>query len=210
MKIVQKQLFQGVREFEIIDTLVHSRINSLFKEKTLTAELSMINPEPVVNAPFLEFHGRVKNDPLLSLWIDNPSAQEFNTFVDELKQRARQEYNAFAGLKGGALPEGMARNVFEEPPEFDQPGKNRIEKMVKPVNVESIDNSIQMLELYLEAEDIRPFLNALMTLKAEPGNESYFSALVTAFDALGPRQGAVLTYAPYVGILLSDDPFETR
>lgn len=210
MKLVQKQIFQGIREFEIIDTLVHSRTRILFKEKALTAELSMINPEPVVNEPFLEFHGRVKNEPLLSLWIGNPSAQEFNAFVDELKQRARQEYNAFAGLKAGSLPEGMARNVFEEPPEFDEPGQNRLEKTLKPVNVESIDNSLQMLRLYLEAGDIQAFLNALETLKAEPGNKSYFRALVTAFDELGPRQGAVLTYAPYVGVLLSDDPFESR
>jgi hypothetical protein len=139
--------------------------------------------------------------------INKPNAREFNAFVDELKQRARQEYNAFAGLKAGSLPAGMAANVFEEPPDFDAPGPNRKAKTVKPGSVENIDNAIQMLERYLDADTIKPFLAALETLKAEPENESYFRQLVTAFDDLGPRQGAVLTYAPYVGILLSDDPF---
>jgi hypothetical protein len=139
--------------------------------------------------------------------IDKPNAEEFNAFVDELKLRARQEYNAFAGLKAGSLPAGMAANVFEEPPEFDEPGPNRIEKMVKPVSVENIDNAIQMLEQYVDAEEIKPFLTALEALKAEPENESCFGQLVKSFDDLGPRQGAVLTYAPYVSILLSDDPF---
>ena len=160
-----------------------------------------------MNVPFLEFHSRVKCSPLLSLLIDKPNSQEFNAFVDVLKQRARQEYNAFAGLKAGSLPAGMAANVFEDPPEFDEPGPNRIEKMVKPVSVESIDSSIQMLEQYLDAEEIKPLLTALEALKTEPENESLFAQLVTAFDNLGPRQGAVLTYAPYVSILLSDDPF---
>jgi hypothetical protein len=207
MKLVQKQLLKGVREFEIVNSLVNSRIKTLLTEKQLTVELSMINPEPIVNAPFLEFHSRVKCDPLLSLLIDKPNAREFNAFVAELKQRARREYNAFAGLKAGSLPAGMAANVFEEPPDFDEPGQNPKAKTVKPVSVENIDNAIQMLERYLDAEAIKPFLGALETLKAEPENESYFRQLVTAFDDLGPQQGAVLTYAPYVGILLSDDPF---
>jgi len=152
-------------------------------------------------------HGRVRCGPLLSLLIDKPNVEEFNAFVDELKQRARQEYNAFAGLKAGSLPAGLAANVFEEPPEFDESRQNRIEKIVKPVSVENIDNAILMLERYMDAEEIKPFLTALKALKAEPEDESYFGQLVTAFDDLGPRQGAVLTYAPYVSILLSDDPF---
>ena len=210
MKLVQKQLFKGIREFEIIDATINSRIKTLLKESNLTVDLAMINPEPEVNGLFLEFHSRVKCDPLLSLWIDKPNAKEFNAFVEELKQRARQEYNLFAGLRAGSLPEGMAANVFEEPPEFDEPGQNRVERIVKPVSVVSIDSAIQMLEQYLDADKIQPLLTALEALKAEPENESYFRQLVTEFDDLGPQQGAVLTYAPYVGVLLSDDPFKYK
>ena len=206
MKLVQKQLLKGIREIEILDGLVNFRIKTLLTEKKLTVELSMINPEPIVNGSFLEFHSRVKCDPLLSLLINKPNAKDFNAFVDELKQLARQEYNAFAGLRAGSLPEGMAANVLDEPPDFDEPGQNRIVKNAKPVSVVSIDTAIQMLEQYLDAEEIKPLLTALVALKAEPENESCFGQLVTAFDELGPQQGAVLTYAPYIGVLLSDDP----
>lgn len=207
MKLVQKQLFKGTREFEIVDDVVNFRLKTTLKEEKLTVDLSILNPEPEVNEPFLDFHSRVKCGPLLSLLIDKPNPQQFNAFVDELKQRARQEYNAFAGLKAGSLPEGMAANVFEEPPEFDESEQVRIEKRVKPVRTTDIDISIQMLEQHLDTEEIKPLLTALEALKAEPENESCFSQLVQAFDDLGPRQGAVLTYAPYVSILLSDDPF---
>ena len=207
MKLVQKQFLKGTREFEITDDVINFRMKSPLKEEKLTVDLSILNPEPVVNEPFLEFHSRVKCGPLLSLLIDKPNSQEFNAFVDELKQRARQEYNAFAGLKAGSLPEGMAANVYEEPPEFDTPGQRPAGGNVKPIRVASIDESIQMLERHLDAEEIKPLLTALEALKAKPENESSFAQLVRAFDDLGPRQGAVLTYAPYVSILLSDDPF---
>lgn len=206
-KLVQKQLFKGTREFEIVDDVINFRLKTPLKEEKLTVDLSILNPDPEVNEPFLDFHSRVKCGPLLSLLIDKPNPQEFNAFVDELKQRARQEYNAFAGLKAGFLPEGMAANVFEEPPEFDESEQVRIEKKVKPIRITDIDISIQMLEQHLDVEEIKPLLTALEALKAEPENESCFGQLVQAFDDLGPRQGAVLTYAPYISILLSDDPF---
>ncbi len=206
-KLVQKHFLKGSREFEIVDDAINVRIKTPFKEEKLTVDLSILNPEPVVNELSLEFHSRVKCGPLLSLLIDKPDSQKFNAFVDELKQRARQEYNAFAGLKARSLPEGMAANVFTEAPEFDESEQVRIEKKVKPVRVADIDIAIQMLERHLDCDEIKPMLTALQALKEDPENESCFDQLVKAFDDLGPRQGAVLTYAPYVSILLSDDPF---
>ena len=207
MKLVQKNFLKDTREFEIADDVVNVRIKSLFKEEKVTVVLAMLNPEAVVNKPFLDFHSRVKCGPLLSLMINKPNAKEYDAFVSELKQRVRQEYNAFAGLKAGSVPEGLNGNVYEAPPEFEEPGKNRIEKNVNPVRVNDVNQAIQMLNQYLGKEEIKPLLNALEALKKDPENESYFDQLAKAFDDLGPQQGAVLTYAPYVGILLSDDPF---
>ena len=207
MKLVQKHFLKGSREFEIVDDAINVRIKSPFKEEKITVVLTVLNPEPVINKPFLEFHSRVKCGPLLSLLIDKPNTEEFNAFVNELKRRARDEYNAFAGLKSGSIPERLAGNVYEEPQDFEEPGENRAGKSVKPVSVARVDEAIQMLELHLDAEEIKPLLAALEALKEDPENESCFDQLVKAFDDLGPRQGAVLTYAPYVSILLSDDPF---
>ena len=208
MKLVQKQFLKGSREFEIADDVVNVRFKTPFKEEKSTVVLAILNPDPVVNKPYLEFNSRVKCGPILSLMIDKPNAEEFNAFVNQLKQRVRQEYNAFAGLKAGSVPEGLAANVYEEPPEFEEAKKSRTGKNVKPVRVADVDTAIQMLERYLDTEEIKPLLNALEALKEDPENESHFDQLIKAFDDLGSRQGAVLTYAPYVSILLSDDPFE--
>ena len=67
-----------------------------------------------------------------------------------------------------------------------------------------------MLEKHLDNESIKPFLSALEALRAEPENVQKFTHLVGAFNDLGEYQGAVLTYAPYIGTLLSDDPFGTQ
>jgi len=59
----------------------------------------MINPEPIISKSRLEFHSRVKCRPLISLYLNKPNAKEFNAFVDAIKAKAKNEFNAFAGLK---------------------------------------------------------------------------------------------------------------
>lgn len=203
MKLVQKHFLKGTREFEIIDDLVQVRIRTPFREEKLTVVLSMLNPEPTVNGPCLEFRSRVKGHPLLALYRNRPDAESFDRFVAVLKQRARSEYAAFTGLGSGAAAGALADNSYAEPPEFGEPRKPR----GKPVDAASIDSSIQMLRQHVDGEEIDPLIEALEALKSEPDSESNFDRLVAAFDGLGSRQGAVLTYAPYVTLLLSDDPF---
>jgi hypothetical protein len=136
--------------------------------------------------------------------IDKPNANEFNAFVDALKQRARQEYNAFAGFSTGTAPDRLPGNVYQEPPEFGELDKNRARTKVVPLRV---DETIQMLKQHLDGDEIEALVTALEALKAAPENEASFDQLLKAFDDLGPRQGAVLTYAPYVNLLLTGDPF---
>ncbi len=207
MKLVQKRLLKGTREFEIADDLIHVRIRTPFKEEKSTVVLSMLNPEPLVNGPWLEFHSRVRGHPLLKLYLNEPDAESFARFVETLKRCARAQYDAFAGLRSSDRNAAFAANSYDEPPEFGEPRKPRLDKGGKPVSAASIDSSIRMLREHLDSDEINPLIEALENLKSDPGNESNFDRLVTAFDELGPRQGAVLTYAPYVTILLSDDPF---
>ena len=70
-----------------------------------------------------------------------------------------------------------------------------------------IDIAIQMLNKYMDAQAINPLVSALETLKAEPQNENFQENVINAFNDLGVVQGAALTYAPYLNIFVSDDPF---
>jgi len=77
-----------------------------------------------------------------------------------------------------------------------------------PVDGADIDLATKMLRTYLDTQDINPLLIALETLKTEPDNEAYQTEVINAFNKLRGMQGAVLTYAPYLNIFISDDPFE--
>jgi hypothetical protein len=207
MKLVQKQLFKGSREFELTDDAVYVRIKGLVKEEKLTVGLSMLNPEPVVNGTELEFHGRTRHEPMLSLFLNKPDAEVFNAFVDALKQRITGGDNAFAGAEpvssGSSQPEALGWNVYEEPPEFGEPGETREKAGFQPVNAERVAGDITMLKTYLDGDDFKPLIDSLETLKAEPENEAAFQKVVDAYNDLGFNQGAVLTYAPYLSVLLS-------
>jgi hypothetical protein len=204
MKLVQKQFPKGSREFEIIDDAVYVRIKGLLKEEKSTVALSMLDPEPIVNGSELEFHGRSRRGPLLSLLMNKPDVDEFNRFVLVLKQKISGNEDALAGIEAGtARPDAPGWNVYDEPPEFDEPGGSREKTSFEPLNPERVAEDITMLKTYLDEDDIRPLLDSLEVLMAEPANEAAFQKMMDVYNAMGVKQGAVLTYAPYLKVILS-------
>ena len=204
-KLTQKSLFKGTHEFEIIDDQVHVRVKSHFKEETLSITLAVLNPEPVITRSHLEFVSRVNGEVLLSLALSRPNVTDFNNFVNTLKRKAQAEYDAISGISVTAKST-LADGVKEEPPEF---GEHSTEDIIKDktVSVEGLENAINMLETYVNNEEIQPLITALVALKQTPQDHSKLVEVATAFNELGSSQGAVLTYAPYISIMLSDDPF---
>ena len=86
--------------------------------------------------------------------------------------------------------------------------KSHINNKLQSIKVADIDIALQMLNKYLDTQEIVPLLSSLETLKTEPQNEAYQAQVINAFNDMGTMQGAVLTYAPYLNIFVSDDPFE--
>lgn len=197
LKLIQKAFLKGTREFEIVEDTVFVRIKSLGKEEKLTVTLSTLDPEPVINGSELVFYSRHHGRPVLSLLINKPSTEAFARFVDTLKHQIINEFPE------AARPEAPGWNVYEEPPEFGEADETREKASFVPVNPDRLEADITMLKTYLNQEDLRPLLDALETLKAAPENEAAFQNLLDAFNKLGINQGAVLTYAPYLKVLLS-------
>lgn len=77
------------------------------------------------------------------------------------------------------------------------------------VTASAIDESISMLERYLDAEELAPLLRVLRELSKNPDDDALLASLAEVVDGLGMMQGAVLTYAPIIAGLLSDDPFSS-
>jgi len=75
------------------------------------------------------------------------------------------------------------------------------------VDSEEVGNAAQLLKKYVKDASIEPLISALEALKQDPNNESLLAQFKNTFKELGIAQGAVLTYAPYVTILISDNPF---
>ncbi len=205
-RLKQKHLLKGTREFEIVDDVVNVRIKTFKREESLTVMLTVLNPEPVITKSFLEFTSRVNKEPLLSLYLAKPNPEEFNAFVNLLKQEAQSAYSAFAGLKPGTRSTQKG-NVDEEPPAFETSDSPYAIKNKKELAPERIEEAIRMLSAHIGRQKIGSFISVLEALQTDPQNESHLNRMVDEFEALGPSQGAVLTYAPYIGVLLSDDPF---
>ena len=208
-KLKQKHLLKGTTEYEIIDDYIAIRAKSKLGkncEDTLTVTLAVLNPEPLITRTHLEFVSRVNGESLLSLALSKPNVNEFNEFVSTLKQRAQEEYSAISGVSVVAKTNMPAGNSDQEPPEFKELSPADISKD-KKVNVEGVENAINMLQTYVNNDEVQPLIKALTLLKQAPEDHTKLVKVATVFNELGPSQGAVLTYAPYVTIMLSDDPF---
>ncbi len=75
------------------------------------------------------------------------------------------------------------------------------------VDASKLEESIAMLEQYIASEDLAPLVGVLRELSDRPDDEALLARLSEVFDSLGILQGAVLTYAPAIAGVLSDDPF---
>ena len=78
----------------------------------------------------------------------------------------------------------------------------------RAVDLQRIEISIMMLKQYLAEDDIAPLIDVLESIAADPHNEALHSQLSDVFDGLGALQGAVLTYAPYISIVLAGRQFD--
>jgi len=74
------------------------------------------------------------------------------------------------------------------------------------INAARIGTSIEQLQQHLGADDIATLLAVLEAMKRDPQGSALMEQLSGAFNDLGTMQGAVLTYAPYLAVILSDDP----
>lgn len=208
-KLTQRHLLKGVREFELVDDHVNVRTRVPFgKEEALTVMLNVLDPEPVISKSCLDFNSRVNGESLISLFLGKPNTEEFNAFVSALKERAREEFSAFAGIKPNTQPPMPGAGSGDEPPEFDDSDHEQPSRVRQDLDPERINEAIMLLKQYLEPEDIDPFFQALEALKDDPNNEIRRAEAVNAFNELGPNQGAVLTYAPYITVVLSGGPVD--
>ena len=80
--------------------------------------------------------------------------------------------------------------------------------ITRKADATEIETSIQLLNKYVNDEIIKPVISVLEELKKDPDNESLIVKLADTLNTIGVMKGAVLTYAPYICILISYDLFE--
>ena len=83
-------------------------------------------------------------------------------------------------------------------------------KIIENVDAAKINASIEALKIFVQDASIDPLITILEALKQDPNNESLLLELSDTFKALGIIQGAVITYAPYISLLLSYVLFENN
>ena len=80
--------------------------------------------------------------------------------------------------------------------------------MAQNVDPAKIHDSIRMLNEYIKDNSTVDLISALEALAEDPDSKVLLAKVSTALNDLGVMKGALLTYAPYVWLMLSEDPFD--
>lgn len=173
--LVQKHPIKGTREFRLVGDELEYTIQSPLKTESLSVVLCVLDPEPVISGSTLAFVSQVNREPLVELFLDRPDKETFDQFVETMRIRITEE-------------------------DF---GRLRVRDKGVPVDVDGVNESIEMLQTYVNPAEIDKLLAALVELKAKPDDVECLTNVADAFNELGFVQGQVITYAPYINFLLS-------
>ena len=80
--------------------------------------------------------------------------------------------------------------------------------ITRKINPVEIGISIEQIKKYINDSRVDPVITVLEKLEQDPSNEALLIQLADILNNIGVFQGAVITYAPYVNLITSDDPFE--
>ncbi len=175
--IAQKDPIKGTREFQLVGDEVQYSIDSPIKTESLSVVLNVLDPEPVISGSMFAFVSQVNREPLVELFLDNPDKESFDRFVETMRRRITEE--DFSRVR--ATDKGVT------------------------VDVEQVGESIEMLRTYVDPAEIETFLSALEELMTRPDDPKSLSNVADAFNDLGFMQAQVITYAPYINFLLSEN-----
>ena len=175
--LLQKHPIKGTREFRLVGDELEYSIQSPLKKESLSVVLSVLDSEPVISGSMLAFVSQVNREPLVELFLDKPDKETFDEFVSTMRRRIAEE-------------------------DF---GRLRVRDKGGPVEVDRVSESLEMLQTYVNPDEIDTLLSALAELKAKPDDVQCLAKLADAFNELGFVKAQVITYAPYINFLLSGD-----
>ena len=175
--LLLKHPIKGTREFRLVGDELEYTIQSPLKKESLSVVLSVLDSEPVITGSMLAFVSQVNREPLVELFLNKPDKETFDEFVSTMRRRISEE-------------------------DF---GRLRVRDNRVAVDPDRVSESIEMLQTYVNPDEIDLFLSALVELKEKPDDVQCLVNVADAFNALGFVQGQVITYAPYINFLLSGD-----
>lgn len=88
LKLIQKHIFKGTREFELFEDSIVVHDCSLFNKKTTTIALADIDPNPEINKSqsIVNFRRVNTNTSALTFYLNKPDTERFAIFMRAVKQ----------------------------------------------------------------------------------------------------------------------------